>query len=153
MDRKDEVEVGIGQLEVSRGSATMVARSLGSCVALALYDEDNEVGGLAHVLVAEGDKEKKEKPAMYADRAVKRLKRKISELGGRKRNLEAKIAGGAQMFSFKSKGAVGEKNVEAVVNELNKQGINIVGRDTGGDKARTVRFKVGSMSMKVEIKI
>lgn len=153
MDRKDKIEVGIGKLEVIRGSGTLVARSLGSCVAVALYDEENEVGGMAHVLVAEGDKKKKDKPAMYADKAVRRLKRKIGELGGKRRNLEAKIAGGSQMFSFKSRGAVGDKNVEAVEDALEDNNISIVGRDTGGDKARTVEFRVGSMSMKVIIKI
>ncbi len=153
MSRKDELEVGIGKLEVIRGSGTLIARSLGSCVAVAMYDEENEIGGMAHVLVAEGNKKKKKKPAMYADKAVKRLKRKIIELGGNRRNIEAKIAGGSQMFSFKSRGAVGDKNVKAVKDALNDQNISIAGKDTGGDKARTVKFRVGSMSMKVIIKI
>ncbi len=148
-----EVDVGIGKLEVSKDSRVFVARALGSCVGVAMYDKKKKIGGMAHVLLPEGDKNKPEKPAMYADEAVRKLRKKIIDLGGNKRNLEAKIAGGSQMFSFKAEGVVGKKNVEAVENALDKWNIKLAGKDTGGKHARTVKFSLGSMSMKIQIKV
>ncbi len=150
----DKEEVGIGQFKVIKDSGELIARSLGSCIALVIYDRTNKVGGMAHVLAPEGNDEKRlDKPAMYPEPAVKRLVRKIITHGGDKNNLEAKIAGGAQMFSFKSDDAPGEKNVKAIKEALKKRNIEITGEDVGGNKARTVKFNVNSMSMKIEMKI
>ncbi len=149
----DEVDIKIGQMEVARAHTTLIARALGSCVAVAIYDRQNEVGGMAHVLLGRGKKKKKNKPALYADEAIEKLIKDILKIGGKRRNLEAKIAGGADMFSSKSDGAVGKKNVVRVLEELSDRNIKIVGKDTGGNHARNVRFKIGSMSMKVEVKM
>ncbi len=148
-----EVDVGIGKLETSDSNTVFVARALGSCVGVAMYDKNKKVGGMAHVLLPEGDKDKPEKPAMYADEAVRKLRKEIIDMGGNKRSLEAKIAGGSQMFSFKAEGVVGKKNVEAVEKALDKWNIKLAGKDTGGKHARTVKFSLGSMSMKIQIKV
>ncbi|MEF8874709.1 MAG: chemotaxis protein CheD [Candidatus Thermoplasmatota archaeon] len=150
----DREEVGIGQFKVIKGNGELIASSLGSCIALVVYDKINKVGGMAHILASEGDdKERLDKPAMYPEPAVKRLVRKIISYGGEKKNLEAKMAGGARMFSFKTNDDPGKKNIEAVKEALKKRDIELTGEDVRGDKARTVKFDVNSMSMKIEIKI
>lgn len=153
MGHHGDIEVGIGQIKVCRGSGMIVARAIGSCIAVAIYDEKKSVGGLAHVLLAEGKKEDIGKPAMYAGPGVKRLKRKVMELGGLEKNLHAKMAGGSQMFSSPGTENIGDKNAKAVEVALKKHGIKLVGSNTGGFKARTVRFRVGSNTMVIEIKI
>ncbi|MBS3816859.1 MAG: chemotaxis protein CheD [Candidatus Thermoplasmatota archaeon] len=146
-------EIKIGEMEITDDEKTMVARALGSCVAVAIYDGENEVGGMAHILLGEGSKEKENKPAFYADKAIEKLIRDIRRSGGERENLEAKIAGGASMFSSRSNGDIGNKNTETVIKELEDRNIPITGKDIGGTHARNVRFKIGSMSMKVESKI
>ena len=57
--------------------------------------------------------------------------------------LVAKIAGGAQMFSFQNKSelmTVGERNVEAVTRILKEMKIPILAQDTGANYGRTVEF-------------
>lgn len=148
-----EKEIKIGEMEITDDKKLILARALGSCVAVAIYDRGNEVGGMAHVLLGKGKKERDGKTALYADKAIDRMVKEIRRCGGKKGNLEAKIAGGASMFSSQSNGDVGKKNVEAVIEELKARDIPIVGKDIGGSHARNVRFKVGSMSMNVESKI
>jgi len=149
----EEKEIKIGEMEVTGDKKIMVARALGSCVAVAIYDRQNEVGGMAHVLLGGGKKKREDKPAFYADKAIDRLVKQIQKSGGKKENLEAKIAGGASMFSSQSNGDIGNKNIETVIKELEDREIPITGKDIGGTHARNVRFKIGSMSMMVESKI
>jgi len=149
----EEEEIKIGEMKITKDKKIIVARALGSCVAVALYDREKEIGGMAHVLLGKGNKPREGKNALYADKAVDRMVREIRKSGGRKENLEAKIAGGASMFSSQSNRNVGKKNVEAVIKELEDRNIPITGKDIGGTHARNVRFKVGSMSMTVESKI
>ncbi len=149
----EEEEIKIGEMEITKDKKIIVARALGSCVAVAIYDNENEVGGMAHVLLGKGNKKREGKTALYADKAIDRMIREIQRSGGEKENLEAKIAGGASMFSSQSNGDIGKKNVNSVIKELEDRDIPVTGKDIGGTHARNVRFKVGSMSMSVESKI
>lgn len=151
MDKKEEVK--IGEMRVTDNEKVLLVRALGSCIAVAVYDEDNEVGGLAHVLLGKGNRKREGKDALYADQAIDTLVNQIQRLGGEKENLEAKIAGGAYMFSSNIENHIGKKNIKAVEKELKDYGIKISGKDVGGENARNVKFKVGSMAMKVESKI
>lgn len=148
----EEEEIKIGEMEITKEKRMIVARALGSCVAVAIYDSKNEIGGMAHVLLGKGKKEREGKTALYADKAIDRMVKEIKKSGGERENLEAKIAGGASMFSSKSND-VGKKNVQSVIKELEDRDIPVTGKDIGGTHARNVRFKVGSMSMSVESKI
>jgi Chemotaxis protein; stimulates methylation of MCP proteins len=67
------------------------------------------------------------------------------KMGASKIRLFAKIAGGAQMFTFANATdimRVGERNVEAVKTVLKKIDIKIVAEDTGGNYGRTVELKL-----------
>lgn len=149
----EEIEIKIGEMEITDSKKVLTSRALGSCVAVAIYDRQNEVGGMAHVLLGSGDREKNGKSYMYADKAVESLVKGITKKGGKRKNLKAKIAGGASMFSSNSSGGVGKNNIDTVKEELEDRDISIEGKDLGGTNARNVSFKIGSMSMKVEVKI
>jgi chemotaxis protein CheD len=58
-------------------------------------------------------------------------------------NLVAKIAGGAQMFSFASNNEsmkIGYRNAEATKSILKSMNIPILGEDTGGNYGRTIEI-------------
>ena len=63
------------------------------------------------------------------------------EKGCKKRNIIAKIAGGASMFNFSDKNMIsdiGKRNTEAVKVALKEANIPIVAEETGGNKGRTM---------------
>jgi chemotaxis protein CheD len=65
----------------------------------------------------------------------------MEDNGCRKRNLIAKIAGGASMFNFSDKSIIsdiGKRNAESVKIALEKASIPILAEDTGGNKGRTM---------------
>lgn len=146
----ETVHVKIADLAVIKDSGMLVTFGLGSCIGIALYDQRSKVGGLAHILL--NDSEKFKRPsvttvnqAKFANTAIPCLIEKMTALGGKKENMVAKIAGGASLFNFKSEsGSVGDKNIEAVREGLNKAGIRITSEDVGGSCGRTMRLFVDS---------
>ncbi|WP_049925980.1 chemotaxis protein CheD [Halopiger goleimassiliensis] len=147
------VKVGISELAVSDGDETLTSYGLGSCLAIALHDPEAEIGGLAHAMLPDGDaaENSDRKPGKYADTAIRALLRRMVEQGATYTSVEAKLAGGSDMFEFESFGdGVGQRNVAAARAELEKLGVPIVAEDVGGDHGRTVKFtpETGKLEVK-----
>lgn len=143
----DPLRVGISEFAVSDGSETMKSYGLGSCLAIALWDPGAEIGALAHVMLPSGDErdDSDRKPGKFADTAIRTMLRRMVEMGGDYTAVEAKVAGGSDMFEFDSfEEGVGKRNVEAARAELDKLGVPLVAEDVGGDRGRTVEFDAGS---------
>ena len=65
------------------------------------------------------------------------------KLGANKARLQAKIAGGAQMFAFNSKNEdmrIGDRNVEATLKLLKGYGIPLIAYEVGANYGRTVEL-------------
>lgn len=130
-----------GELSVTGAPARLVIHGLGSCVAVFLYDPKVRVGGLAHILLPEVPNDAAETSGRYAPTAVKTMIDESIRLGARHEALYAKVAGGSRMFSVDtdpSRRAIGEKNVDAVLQALRRERIEVVAHDLGGDRGRTV---------------
>lgn len=147
------VQVGISELVVSDGDDTLKSYGLGSCIAIALYDPEAGIGGLAHAMLPDGDEAENSdrKPGKYADTAIRALLRRMVEQGASYTAVEAKLAGGSDMFEFESFGdGVGQRNIVAAREELDKLGVPIVAEDVGGDRGRTVEFTPESGTLLVK---
>ena len=46
-----EISVGIGEIKVVNNNCLLKAIGLGSCIAVALYDENTGIAGLAHFML------------------------------------------------------------------------------------------------------
>lgn len=137
----------------------------GSCVILTLYDAIRKTGGLAHIMLPgkykdEGGRMKDEtaltsslipQPSsfiphpssfMYASTALQALLEEMRRLGCQRRNIVAKIAGGAKMFPSYAvaESGIGEQNIRSVRRCLEEQGLTLKGQDTGGSHGRTVEL-------------
>ncbi|MGB9866948.1 MAG: chemotaxis protein CheD [Bacillota bacterium] len=149
-----ESVVRTGEMRVVQGSGCLVAFGVGSCVILALFDPLCCVAGMAHVFLPSSGGNcncSSVLPAKYADRAVPELQRMLVCAGANPMRIRAKLAGGANLFSSITSGAleVGKLNVAAVESALERIGIPVVGSDIGGRCGRTIYLMVPSMAMKV----
>ncbi len=73
--------------------------SVGSCVAICLYDSKNKCGGLAHIMLPNSAIAPQELlPSKFANTAVPALAKLIKKISVYPSLLSAKIAGGANMF-------------------------------------------------------
>lgn len=138
------IRVGMADLNVCNAPNAITTLGLGSCVGIILYDPVKKIAGLVHIMLPDSTKVKmNENKAKFADTGIDLLLEKLIASGASRRNLLAKIAGGAQMFAFRSNNdmlRIGERNVEASKEKLRQLGIRIVAEDTGRDYGRTIEF-------------
>jgi chemotaxis protein CheD len=140
----DFIRVKIADLAVSKNEGVIITVGLGSCVGIALYDPTVKTAGLAHILLADSTMFKNQSnPAKFADTAIPLLIEQMVKLGARPSRLQAKIAGGSQLFSFESSLiSVGEKNICMVRIVLENLRIPVIGEDLGGSVGRTMKLFV-----------
>jgi len=147
-----EIVVKIADLAVAREPAVISTHGLGSCLAICLYDPQAKVGGMAHVMLPSPELVKNQtNAAKFPISAIAAMLAEIERLGGSRRRLTAKLAGGARMFGAlltTSKGAgtanIGQRNAQEARAELERLGIPIVAEDTGSDYGRSVEFLVSN---------
>lgn len=146
------ITVGMADYKTSKTPDILMTAGLGSCIGICIYDPVEKVGGMAHIMLPSANGNQGTNQAKYADTAVELLIQDILRLGAHKIRLRAKIAGGAQMFSFPGKPNVlriGDRNAEAVGAELKRFGIPLLVADVGGSFGRTIHFDVGTGDLKV----
>lgn len=143
------VKVGMAELDTITGQGLIRTTGLGSCVGVTLLDPYRKIAGLAHVMLPSSDiaREGTLNIAKYADTALPELVQRLSDLGATKSKLVAKMAGGAQMFTFGGKGdsmRIGPRNVDSCKLMLSKLNIPLIGEDTGGNYGRTIELDIES---------
>ncbi|QGG48643.1 cheD chemotactic sensory transduction family protein [Heliorestis convoluta] len=139
------IKVGIADLNVAVKPDTITTLGLGSCVGVTFYDSSKKIAGLAHVMLPSTELSKAAvlNKAKFADSALPELLRRMVELGAIPRRIQAKMAGGAQMFNFKDPSgqkSIGDRNIEACKVALRKLGIPLVAEDVGGNYGRTIEL-------------
>jgi chemotaxis protein CheD len=130
---------------ISDMTGVLITTGLGSCVGLTLYDPLTQIAAMAHIMlpVSEIAREGMYNPAKYADTAVPCMIDSLVRLGASSGRLEAKMAGGAQMFDFPINNdimRIGPRNVDSCMETLRKYNIPVRAADTGGKHGRTVEF-------------
>ena len=139
-----EIKVGMADLKVCVSPDSITTLGLGSCVGIALRDPVTKIGGLAHIMLPDSTTIRNNSNIpKFADTGIEELVRQVTKKGANRNRLVAKIAGGAQMFSFGSTSEavrVGERNVKAVKQKLAEMKIPILAEDTGKNFGRTVIF-------------
>lgn len=138
------IKVGMADLNTCKSPDGITTLGLGSCVGIAIRDPVTKIGGLAHVMLPDSKQisNNVNKPK-FADTGIELLVDEIVKLGANRSRLEAKIAGGAQMFGFQRKSnmvQIGERNVEATKIKLRELNIPILAEDTGDSYGRTVIY-------------
>jgi chemotaxis protein CheD len=125
----------------------LVTYSLGSCVALSLFDPSIGAAGLIHCMLPQSSIDPvkaKEKPAMFVDLGVPALLDAMLAMGARRRSLVAKAAGGANVFDDRGMFRIGERNHATLRRILWKNDILIAAEQIGGSKARTMYVSVAT---------
>lgn len=137
-----EIRVGIGDYKIAKSPDKLMTIGLGSCIGIALIDNKRECAALIHILLPDSTRFKEiTNPIKYADIAIPRVVDELIKFGSEKKNIVAKIAGGAAMFKFTSVnigGDIGYQNAKKVKEVLAQMGIEVKGEATGGNKGRSM---------------
>jgi chemotaxis protein CheD len=152
---KQIIKVGMADLKVSVSPNILTTLGLGSCLGIILYDPVKKVGGLAHVMLPDINSVKlRHNKSKFANSAIEEMLDKMIKLGASKSKIEAKIIGGAHMFSGVKAGDtpafnVGERNIVSAKEMLAKENIRLVAEDVGGDYGRSVEFDLETCKIKI----
>ena len=139
-----QLVVNIADMKISKDpDEFLVTYSLGSCVALAVYDPFNKIGGLIHIMLPDSTIEKdplKINPFKFVDLGVPALYKEMFRLGAKRNHIITKIAGGSNVMDKNKYFNIGERNFTAVRKMLWRNNMIIHKEDVGGSKSRTVRL-------------
>lgn len=150
------INIGIGELVVNKAPFILETRGLGSCVGVTFYDEENKIGALAHIMLPKVSdmsvKIDNDNKFRYAEYALPYMLNKMIAMGGNKKNIVAKMVGGASMFKRKSVNLnIGERNIDAVREFLKENSIKLQAEEVGGDIGRTVIFNLNDGRIIIKI--
>jgi chemotaxis protein CheD len=137
----------MGDRCVGQGEGTLSITGLGSCVAIVLYDEASQVGGLAHVLLPDRSFSKRDRCWLFVTEAVPALLNELEEAGAVHSRLTARLVGGAAMFqdlALQDRPNIGRRNISAARKALARAGIPIVAEDVGGGFGRSIDFDLSN---------
>ena len=117
-----------------------------------MFDPVLRIGGATHFMLpfhGEGQSSPR-----YGDIAIAELLGKFRALGSQRRNIQARIFGGACVLQALqsiqgSIGHIGQKNVEIAVDILGREGVDIIEKNVYGNRGR----KVSMISHTGEIKL
>ncbi|AJE04440.1 chemotaxis protein CheD [Geobacter pickeringii] len=143
------LSVGISEFRVAAAPSILMTYGLGSCVGIALYDPVALTGSLAHTLLPAPVRFQDDggRSAKFTCWAVDLMVEELGKCGCAIDRLVAKLAGGATMFEPRHRtthGGIGERNVTAAREALERCGIPLVAEDTGGDYGRSLEFNTAT---------
>lgn len=146
------IKVGMADYKVTKAPNRLITLGLGSCIGITLYDKNKKIGGMAHIMLPKNN-DPTVRSLKFADVAITEMIKEMEALGVRTRDIEAKIAGGAQMFSFTAsdeKKSVGYRNIAFVKDFLKEKELRLIAEDTGGNVGRTIEIDLvtGVLSIK-----
>lgn len=144
--------INIGEMDTVRAPDTLKT-TVGSCIALVLFDKRQKLFGMAHIMLPSADNTIADSPGRYADTAIMQLLVKMRVPPAGAHRLQAKLAGGANMFAKEVKSdefKIGAKNQQAVTDILEKLKVPVLGADCGGNQAREVWIETHDVKVYVK---
>jgi chemotaxis protein CheD len=126
---------------------------LGSCIAVGLYDQPTQVGGMLHYQLPSSKMEPEraqEKPFMFADTGMEMLINKLVSMGAKKRRMVVKIAGGASMETGPKGFDIGKRNHLAIRKIMWRHGMFIDSEDVGGFSPRNMYLDIGTGTVMIK---
>ncbi len=132
-----------GELHV--GAAPIrISTVLGSCVAVCLWDARRRWGGMNHFILPRapaGDC-----TARYGDIAIPQLIARMNAAGSPRRDLVAKVFGGARVLPSGAPYAatIGQQNADLAFRMLTEAGLPVVGQSIGGEEGIVIYFDIDS---------
>lgn len=149
MDKQLKYFLLPGAIKVSR-QPMEITTLLGSCISVCLWDRSLKYGGINHYMMPFWNGTGLASPK-YGNIAIEKLVKNMINLGSEKKDLIAKVFGGAAVLnSNECIFNIGERNIEIQSSILSDEGIEVVAASVGGTLGRKLIFdtETGTVRMK-----
>lgn len=149
-----KVIVNVSDAKVSCNCGEVLTTySLGSCIAVSIYDPKAKIGGMLHFQLPESKMDParaSQNPLMFADTGIELLLNKLISMGANKKQLKVKMAGGAAMDLGPKGFDIGKRNHLALRKLLWKMGMFIDAEDVGGTSPRNMTLDISTGTVTVK---
>jgi chemotaxis protein CheD len=139
MTNDQTIYVAQGEFQTSGQPNVVFSTVLGSCVAACIWDPDLGIGGMNHFLLANASDSDRSGSSRYGVHAMEMLINDLLKKGARRKALQAKLFGGANMAS--NLRDIGASNARFAKSFLEAEDIRCVAESLGGNSARRVIFR------------
>lgn len=134
------IDVDTGEIGVSSELVILQSVALGSCVAIAVYDKESKIGGLAHIMLP-GRSQSTNFDTKYAEDAIETLLDSMMKQDTKLGNLEISVVGGANVLQ---EGDIPDKVIESVLDYLRKLKLKPNRMRVGGIERRSLFLDTSS---------
>lgn len=126
---------------------TRISTLLGSCVSITLWHPRKHIGGMCHYMMTERNRPPDAAPdGRYASEAFELFLQHVERAGTRPSEYQAKLFGGANMFSGGKSGTmdIGSRNIEYGRKLLSSRNIALMAEHVAGSGRRKLHFDIWS---------
>lgn len=129
----------VGEIKAS-SVPSRITTTVGSCIAVCLWDPTARIGGMNHFMLPTGQCDDVV-CASYGIHAMELLINEVMRLGGDRRRIQAKVFGGGNVIQGLGQTLnIGDRNADFAMQFLRTDGIPVVSQDTGEDHGRQIQF-------------
>lgn len=118
----------------------LITTTLGSCIAVCLWDRERQIGGLNHFMLPDGPSDGTASGGRYGAYAMDQLIGELIKRGANRSSLEAKVFGGGAVIDGMNSIQVGERNTQFALDYLRTERIPVVSKDVLDIYPRKVAF-------------
>ncbi|MBL4637762.1 MAG: chemoreceptor glutamine deamidase CheD [Proteobacteria bacterium] len=141
-----------GQYYVTPHGCEVIATTLGSCVSACIRDRVFGIGGMNHFMLPlkheHGSEDWMDSATRYGSYAMEHLINDILKAGGKRNNLEVKLAGGGKIVANMSD--VGQRNIDFALEYLQTENLEVMVQDLGDIHPRKVLYYPDSGRLRVK---
>jgi len=132
----------------------LVTQSLGSCVAVAIFDPEARIGGLLNYILPDSHicrERAMTNPFLFADTGIPLLFRRAYKLGALKERIVTKVAGASNVLDPKENLRLGQQNYEALSRIMESNHVELKGKFVGGFKGMALKMYLETGRVVVEL--
>ena len=146
--------VAAGEYFVGHRQKKVLQAFLGTCVGVAIYDKNADVGGLIHLLLPEPITQQTSfLPERYASTGIPIFINALVEAGASPHSMQATVAGGALVGPVSEQDLelnIGGRTAEVAETILNNAGISVETSETGGFFTCSLNLKMDDWTCRIE---
>lgn len=151
----NKLVVGVADLKVSDSpDDTIITFALGSCLGIVVYDPIARVGGMLHAMLPDSNilRGKSEfNPYKFVNTGIPLLFKQTYKLGGKKSNMQVKMAGCSRIMDDNGVFNIGKRNYAATRKILWKNNVIIDAEHCQKSESITLSLEIatGNVIMKI----
>ena len=141
------VNVSTGKVKVGRKGEILKSTAIGSCVVIAAFDSEKDLGVMAHVMLpGRAPKSACGESTRYAADAIEQMISKITVEGANLCDLEVCLVGAGNVLK-KQDDTICKNNIDSITQLLKEQNIPVRAAVLGGTERKGISLEIESGSV------